>query len=68
MKVIILDLEQTLLQTVRSRPNDKQKTVLLFARSLQSSPPPGPYIPLMAQDFRTDPVLTEFELLDQAPW
>jgi hypothetical protein len=84
----ILDLEQTLLQTVRSLPNDKQEAVLLFACSLQSSPLPlsysllelaklpiaernaflAPYIPLMAEDFRADPALTEFEMLDLEDW
>ena len=39
----ILDLEQTLLRTVRSLPHDKQEAVLLFARSLQSPPLPLSY-------------------------
>lgn len=84
----ILDLEQTLLRTVRSLPHDKQEAVLLFARSLQSPPLPlsysllelaklpiaernailAPYIPLMAEDFRADPALTEFEMLDLEDW
>ena len=84
----ILDLELTLLQTLRSLPTDQQEAVLSFARSLQPSIPPliyslqelaklptadrnailAPYIPLMAEDFRTDPALTEFSILDLEDW
>ena len=84
----ILDLEQTILQTLRSLPTDQQEAVLSFARSLQPSIQPlayslqelaklpsadrkailVPYMPFMAEDFRTDPALTEFAMLDIEDW
>ena len=84
----ILDLEQTILQTLRSLPTDQQEAVLSFARSLQPSIQPlayslqelaqlptayrneilAPYMPFMAEDFRTDPALTEFAMLDLEDW
>jgi hypothetical protein len=87
------NLEQTLLETVRSLPPSQQEAVLNFARSLSSDispaePPPltlslqqiaklpirerdqllAPYVAAMAEDFQTDPELTEFSVLDTEDW
>ena len=83
------NLEQTLLETVRSLPTSQQEAVLSFARSLtQQDLPPltmslqeiaklpirdrnpllAPYIAAMAEDFQTDPELTEFSVLDTENW
>lgn len=96
----IANLEQTLLETVRSLPPSQQEAVLNFARSLgtsqseslsshaQQTPLPltlslqeiaklpvrdrnqllAPYVAAMAEDFQTDPELTEFSLLDTEDW
>jgi hypothetical protein len=81
------ELEQILLETVRSLPTAQQQAVLTFARSLSNKseelPPLGlslqqiakfsvnernqilaPYIAAMAEDFRSNPELTEFSVLD----
>lgn len=87
-----VNLEQTLLETVRSLPPSQQEAVLNFARSLsshaQQTPPPltlslqqiaklpvrdrnqllAPYVAAMAEDFQTDPELTEFSVLDTEDW
>jgi hypothetical protein len=87
-----VNLEQTLLETVRSLPPSQQEAVLNFARSLtidtQQDPPPltmslqeiaklpicdrnqllAPYVAAMAEDFQTDPELTEFSVLDTEDW
>jgi hypothetical protein len=95
-----VNLEQTLLETVRSLSPSKQEAVLHFARSLKTSqseslsshtqqnPPPltlslqqiaklpvrdrnqllTPYVFAMAEDFQTDPELTEFSVLDTEDW
>jgi hypothetical protein len=87
----IANLEQTLLETVRSLPTAQQQAVLSFARSLSNKPeelPPlglslqqiaklpvsernqilAPYVTAMAEDFRTNPELTEFSVLDAEDW
>lgn len=91
----IANLEQTLLETVRSLSQDQQQAVLNFARILSKNPisapeplPPlnlslqqiaklpigdrnqllAPYIATMAEDFQTDPELTEFSVLDVEDW
>ncbi|NJR63090.1 MAG: hypothetical protein HC769_32460 [Cyanobacteria bacterium CRU_2_1] len=87
-----VNLEQTLLETVRSLPPAQQEAVLNFAQSLSSDskkePPPltlslqeiaklpirdrnqllAPYVAAMAEDFQTDPELTEFSVLDAEDW
>jgi hypothetical protein len=84
------NLEQTLLETLRSLSQAQQETVLNFARSLREHPTEQPlnlslqqiaklpiverhkllaaYIPATAQDFLTDPELTEFSILDTEDW
>jgi hypothetical protein len=86
------NLEQTLIETVRSLPQSQKEAVLSFARSLSSSIPEelppltlslqqiaklpieernqllAPYVDAMAKDFRTDPELTEFSVLDAEDW
>ncbi|MBE9011232.1 hypothetical protein IQ250_13545 [Pseudanabaenaceae cyanobacterium LEGE 13415] len=87
------DLEQTLIETVRSLSPTHQEAVLSFARSLSNNidriePLPlslslqqiaklpiqerdrllAPYIAAMAEDFQTDPELTEFSVLDTEDW
>jgi len=85
-----VNLEQTLIETVRSLPQPQQEAVLSFARSLSSNtsspaePPPltlslqqiaklpiaernkliAPYISAMAEDFQTNPELTNFSVFD----
>lgn len=94
-----VNLEQTLLETVRSLPPSQQEAVLNFARSLgtsqsesfsshaQQTPPLtlslqeiaklpirdrnqllATYVAAMAEDFETDPELTEFSVLDTEDW
>lgn len=86
------NLEQTLIDTVRSLSPAQQETVLNFARSLSSETPHtppllthslqeiaklpirdrhqllAPYVAAMAQDFQTEPELTEFAVLDTENW
>jgi hypothetical protein len=84
-----IDLEVTLLDTIRSLPLDDQQEVLQFAQSLRSKTLPPltltlqeiaklpiadrnrilePYMEATAEDFCTDPELTEFSILDSEDW
>ncbi|MEB3337601.1 MAG: hypothetical protein VKJ46_09075 [Leptolyngbyaceae bacterium] len=94
------NLEQILLETVRSLPQAQQEEVLGFARSLSTNSPStlqptpstplptlalslqqiaklaiadrhqllAPYVQAMAEDFQTNPELTEFSVLDAEDW
>jgi hypothetical protein len=85
------NLEQQILQSVRSLPVHQQETVLRFALSLNTGTEPlppitrslrdiaklslaereeiiAPYLSAMAEDFRNDPALTEFSVLDDEDW
>jgi hypothetical protein len=89
----IANLEQALLETIRSLPPSQQEAVLDFARSLANDASPSdlpplslslqqiaklpiqerdrilsPYVAAMAEDFQTDPELTEFSVLDAEGW